>query len=68
MRWAWHVARMEDKRSVTGFLWRDLRKRNHMEDPGVERNMKLKRFFKKWDGETWTGFVWLRIGTDGGHL
>jgi hypothetical protein len=59
---------VEDSRSVTGFLWGDLRKRDHMEDSGLDGNMILKRFFKKWDGEAWTGFVWLRIGTDGGHF
>jgi hypothetical protein len=24
--------------------------------------------FKKWDGEAWTGLIWLRLGTDGWHL
>jgi hypothetical protein len=28
----------------------------------------LKRIFKKWDGEGWTGLVWLMIGTGGGLL
>jgi len=25
----------------------------------------LKRIFKKWDGEIWTGLIWMRIGTGG---
>ena len=25
----------------------------------------IKWFFKNWDGELWTGFIWLRIGTGG---
>jgi hypothetical protein len=25
----------------------------------------LKLIFKKWDRETWTGLIWLRIGTGG---
>jgi len=28
----------------------------------------LKRIFKKWDGEGWTGLIWLRIGTGCGLL
>jgi len=28
----------------------------------------FKWIFKKWDGETWTGLIGLRIGTGGGHL
>jgi hypothetical protein len=24
--------------------------------------------FRKWDVRIWTGWSWLRIGTDGGHL
>jgi hypothetical protein len=27
--------------------------------------MKLKRIFKKWDGESWTGLIWLRVGIGG---
>jgi len=27
-----------------------------------------KWFFKKWDGEAWTGLFWLRIGRGGGRL
>jgi hypothetical protein len=49
-------------------LWGDVRKRDHLEDPGVDGNMILKRFFKKRDGEAWTGSIGLRIGTGGGHL
>jgi hypothetical protein len=28
--------------------------------------MILSRIFRKWDGEAWTGLIWLRIGTGGG--
>jgi hypothetical protein len=28
----------------------------------------LKRIFKKWDGKTWSGLIWIRTGTGGGHL
>ena len=34
-----------------------------------ENNAKIPKWiFKKWDGGTWTGLIWLRIGTGGGLL
>jgi len=37
MRWAGHVARMEE----TAFRWGNLRERNHLGDPDVEFNIKV---------------------------
>jgi hypothetical protein len=37
-------------------------------DPGVDGRIILRRIFRKWDVEVWTGFSWLRIETDGGYL
>jgi hypothetical protein len=28
----------------------------------------IKRIFKKWEREAWTGLLWLRIGTGGRRL
>jgi hypothetical protein len=39
-------------------------KGDHLENPGVDERKILKRIFRRWDG-AWTGFIWLRIGTDG---
>jgi len=35
---------------LTGYLWGDLRERDHLEDPDVDRRTLLKWTFKKWDG------------------
>jgi hypothetical protein len=50
---------------LTGFLWEDLRERDHLEDQDVDGRTLLKWTFKKWDGEAWTGLIWLRKGIDG---
>jgi hypothetical protein len=42
--------------------------RDHLEDPGVDGNTILRWIFRNWDGETWAGLIWFRIGTGGGHL
>jgi hypothetical protein len=34
----------------------------------VDRRIILKYIFKRWDGEAWTEFVWLRDETGGGNL
>ena len=28
----------------------------------------VKMDLKKWDGEAWTGFIWLKIGSGGGII
>jgi hypothetical protein len=34
----------------TGFWWGNLRERDHLEDPGLDRKIILRWIFKKWDG------------------
>ena len=41
----------------TGVWWGNLRERNHLEDPDVERGIVLKWIFKKWDG----GVDWIDL-------
>ena len=36
--------------------------------PRHRREDNIKMVFKTWDGEAWTGSIWLRIGADGGLL
>jgi len=51
-----------------GFGWGNFRERNHLEDPGLDVMIIFIWIFRKWDVRVWTGSVWLRIGTGGGHL
>jgi hypothetical protein len=33
----------------TGFLWGNLRERNHLEDPGVDGRITLRWVLRKWN-------------------
>ena len=35
--------------------------------PGRRWEGNIKMIFRKWDGQTWTGLIWLRTGTGGGR-
>jgi hypothetical protein len=54
--------------AYTRFWWGNLRDRDHLGDPDVDERVILRWIFRKWDVGVWTGWSWLRIGTDGGHL
>jgi hypothetical protein len=68
MRWAGHIARLWRGEVYTGFLWVNLRERDHWGDPGVDGRIILRWIFRKWDVGVWTGLSWLRIEKVGGHL
>ena len=51
----WHV--WETGEVHTGFWWVNLRKREHLEDVGVDGRIILKRIFKKWD----VGMDWIDL-------
>jgi hypothetical protein len=42
--------------------------KDHWGDPGVDGRIILRWIFRKWEGVMGTGWIWLRIGTGGGHL
>ena len=52
----------------TGFWCGNLRERDHLEDPGLDKRITLRWIFRKWDVGAWTGLIWLRIGTGCGLL
>jgi hypothetical protein len=56
------------REAYTGFWWEDLRERNHLGNPGIDKKITLRWIFRKWDVGVWTGSSWLRIGTGGRHL
>jgi hypothetical protein len=51
-----------------GFWWGNLRERDHLEAPGVDGRIILRWIFKKWGVGVWTGLIWFKIETGGGHL
>jgi len=55
-----YVGRGEE---YTGFWWRNLRERNHLEVPGEDGRIILRWIFRKCVFGVWTGSRWLRIGT-----
>jgi hypothetical protein len=59
---------MGEKRGVYRVWWVKLRKRDHLEDPGIDGRIILKWIFRKWDVGVWTGSSWPRIGTGGGYF
>jgi len=63
MRWAGHVACMVKSRDVYSVLVGEPE-----EFPGIDGRIILRWLFRKWHVRAWTGSVWLRIGTGGGHL
>jgi len=52
----------------TGFWWGNLRKRDHLENPGVDGRIILRWVFRKWNVGAWIGSLWLRIWISGRHL
>ena len=45
-----------------------MRERDHLEDPGIDGRIIIRWIIEKWGVGTWTGSIWLRIGTGGGNL
>jgi hypothetical protein len=50
-----------------GFWWGNLRERDHLEDPGLDRRIILRWISGSGLGAL-AGLIWLRIGVGGGFL
>ena len=59
---------MGESRGVYRVLVAKLEGKRPLEDPGVDGRIISRRIFRKWGVREWTGSIWLRIGTGGGHL
>ena len=68
MRWAGHVARMEEGRGVHMVLVGKLKGKNQWGDQDVDGRIILRWIFRKWEGVVGTGWSWLRIRMGGGRL
>jgi len=62
MRWVWHVARVEERRSACRVVVIRAERKNSLQCLGIDRKIILKFTMKMSDGKTWTGFSWLKIG------
>jgi hypothetical protein len=52
----------------TVFWLENLKGREHTEEPGTDGKIILEWILGKQDGKVWTGYIWLRIGTNGRFL
>jgi hypothetical protein len=59
---------MWERRVITRIWWGNLKERDYLEGPDVERKIILRWIFRKWIVGVWTGLIWLRIRTGGEHL
>jgi len=56
------------KKVVYRIWWRNLMETEHFEDTEVDGRIILRGMFRKWDVGVWTGLIWLRVWTGGGHM
>ena len=60
----WHLW----KRREIHAQWGIPKERDHLKDTGVDGRIMIQFVLNKLYGRTWTGLLWLRIGTSGGLL
>jgi hypothetical protein len=66
MKWAGHVARMEEKRGAYRILVGEPERRRSLGRPRRRRDDNIKMDLQEVGWWAWTGLSWLRIGTGGG--
>jgi len=55
-------------KAYAGFWWRNLRKKGHLGDLGLDARKLLSWISRRSDVVVWARSSWIMIGTDGGHL
>jgi len=68
MKWAGHVARMEESNGLYRVLVGKLMERDHFEHESLDGRIILRCIFRKWNVSSWTGLILIRLGAGGGHL
>ena len=68
MRRAGHVALMVESRGAYRVLVGKSDGKRPFGRLGRRLKIVIKWIFRKWNVGAWTGTMWFRIGTDGGHL
>ena len=68
MRWATHVALMGEGRSVFRLLVGKSEGKRPLGRSKRRREDNSKMDFQEMGWGPWTGLIWLRMGTDGGHF
>ena len=61
------MTRVSEKRNTYRFLVKKP-EGDHLEYLDVNERILVTWNLKKWNGRACTGFIWLRIGTNGGRL
>jgi hypothetical protein len=46
----------------TKYLWGNLKRKDRLEDVGIDEKTPLKLILKKYGVRIWSGFKWFRIG------
>jgi hypothetical protein len=64
IRWGGYVARMGERSCSYRVLMGRPEEEGNVEDSNLDGSIKLKQILKNWDRGTWSGLIWLRIGTD----
>jgi len=54
------VEQKREKGNLYEVLCENLKKRDRLEELGIDGRILLKWVLRKWDGMAWTVFLWLR--------
>ena len=68
MIWAGHVARVGERRGVYRVLVKKPEGKRLLDRPRHRWEDSINMDLQEVEWGTWTGLIWLRLGTGGGHL